>query len=245
MVDKDIIYGCLDSYLMRRFICGYTTKNYNNIFLDFLKFLMNEKDVKNFIEYINSKKSETNILPSDETLREKIILRPIYNDEKGKSKVFVNILLEIEHFIRNSKQENAVFSSDKLTIEHVMPQKWYEHWPIGSNQIAMEDFYSASYKVYGEQDENGLYHSIVKRNTLANTIGNLTILTDSLNPSLSNLSFDKKRSEILKQSTFKLNTYFHDVNDWNEIEIGKRGVYLSEIICQIWKYPEVESVKLN
>ncbi|MFZ4798677.1 MAG: HNH endonuclease family protein [Bacteroidia bacterium] len=66
------------------------------------------------------------------------------------------------------------------------------------------------------------------------TIGNLTILTGSLNPSVSNSSFDVKKQEIGLQSTVILNSYFQDKTLWDEEEIKKRSKFLYEQIKKIW-----------
>ena len=70
-----------------------------------------------------------------------------------------------------------------------------------------------------EEDKNGKYHRIENRNKMLHTFGNLTILTSSLNPSVSNSSFDIKKQEIGLQSTVLLNTYFQNKIVWNEEEI--------------------------
>src|SRR5690606_1554456 len=50
--NKDKIYSFLDSYITRRFLCGFTTKNYNNVFLEYLKFLNKNKDAEAFKELL-------------------------------------------------------------------------------------------------------------------------------------------------------------------------------------------------
>ena len=69
---------------------------------------------------------------------------------------------------------------------------------------------------------------------MLHTIGNLTILTSSLNPSVSNSSFDIKKQEIGLQSTVILNTYFQDKPIWDEDQIKKRSQYLYDQIKKIW-----------
>ena len=250
--DKDKIYNTLDSYIVRRFICGLTPKNYNKVFLDFLNFFIknksidkNEKgideDVLNitdgFIEYLETKDKDTNIWPNNHILKDKILNRPIYREEKGKSRALVNIFLEIEHSIRNSKQETIEITTDNLTIEHVMPQKWYEYWPLNGQSITENQFDIADQARYTENDVNGIYHLIDKRNSSLNTFGNLTVLTNSLNPSVSNDSYNNKRPEIIKQSTLILNSYFQNVLEWDEERIETRGEYLYNKFITIWSFP--------
>ncbi|HCY77647.1 MAG TPA: hypothetical protein DHV28_17180 [Ignavibacteriales bacterium] len=232
--NKSKIYQYLDSYITRRFLCGFTTKNYNNIFLDYLKFLNINKDAELFKQLLQSKTSETNLWPTDNILLEKLLERPIYREEKNKSRSIANILLEVEQSIRGTKQEKVKFLNNGLTIEHLLPQKWFEFWPLDEEFISEDDFNIAVHAVMTEEDKDGKYHRIDSRNKMLHTIGNLTILTSSLNPSVSNSSFDLKKKEIANQSTVLLNTYFLNKTVWNEDEIRIRGQHLYERIKQIW-----------
>ena len=232
--NKNEIYSCLDSYITRRFLCGFTTKNYNNVFLEYLKFLNKNKDAQAFKELLNSKTSETNLWPTDNILLEKLLERPLYREEKGKSRSISNILLEVEQSIRGSKQEQVKFLNSGLTIEHLLPQTWFEHWPLDGDAISEDDFKISVHAVMTETDKSGKFHKIENRNKMLHTIGNLTILTSSLNPSVSNSSFDLKKQEIGLQSTVILNTYFQDKSIWDEEQIQKRSQYLYDQIRKIW-----------
>jgi uncharacterized protein with ParB-like and HNH nuclease domain len=232
--NKNSIYQYLDSYITRRFLCGFTTKNYNNVFLEYLKFFSKDKDAGDFRELLKSKTSETNLWPSDNILLERLLERPLYREERNKTRSISNILLEVEKSIRGSKQEQVKFLNSGLTIEHLMPQNWHEHWPLDNQLISEDDFKVSVHAVMTEDDKDGKYHRIEKRNKILHTIGNLTILTTSLNPSVSNSSYDTKKSEIALQSTVLLNTYFHDKKTWDEEEIEKRTIYLYDQIKKIW-----------
>ena len=232
--NKDKIYQYLDSYITRRFLCGFTTKNYNNVFLEYLKFLNKDKDAEAFKELLQSKTSETNLWPTDTILLDKLLDRPLYREEKNKTRSISNILLEIEQSIRGSKQEKVKFLNSGLTIEHLLPQKWFEFWSLDDEYVTEEDFNVSIHAVMIEEDKNGKYHRIEYRNKMLHTIGNLTILTSSLNPDVSNSSFDIKKQKIALQSTVLLNTYFQNKTIWNEEEIINRSKYLYEQIKEIW-----------
>lgn len=234
--NKDKIYHYLDSYITRRFLCGFTTKNYNNVFLEYLKFLTKNKDAEAFKSLLQSKTSETNLWPTDNILLDKLLDRPLYREEKNKTKSISNILLEVEQSIRGSKQEKVKFLNNGLTIEHLLPQKWFEFWLLDGENITEDDFNISVHAVMTEDDKNGKYHRIENRNKTLHTIGNLTILTTSLNPSVSNASYVIKKQEIGLQSTVILNTYFQNKTVWNEEEIRNRGKYLYEQIRTIWPF---------
>lgn len=232
--DKEQIYSYLDSYITRRFLCGYTTKNYNNVFLEYLKHFSKNKSAQEFKLLLQSKAADTNLWPTDNILSEKLLERPIYRDERNKSRSISNIILEVEHFIRGNKQEVVKFVNSGLTIEHILPQTWFEYWQLDGETITEEDFKISVHAVMTEEDKNGKFHRIENRNRILHTIGNLTILTNSLNPSVSNSSFEIKKQEIGTQSTVLLNTYLQNKSTWNEEEIIVRSKYLYEQIKQIW-----------
>lgn len=234
--EKTGMFTTLDSYITRRFLCGYTTKNYNKVFLDFIKQLDTCKTSKQFTEYLKSKTGDTNLWPTDTILKEKLKDRPLYREEKNRTKSISNILLEIEKFSRGKKQEKVEFLNEGLTIEHVLPQKWYEYWPLEGSLIPQNEFEIAVHAVMTEEDPSGYYHKIENRNKKFHSLGNLTLLTTSLNPAVSNSAFDVKQKELAKQSTLLLNTYFIDFKDWDESAIEKRTELLTEDIIKIWKY---------
>lgn len=203
--------------------------------MDYLKFLTKNKDAEAFKELLQSKTSETNLWPTDNILLDKLLERPIYREEKNKSKSISNILLEVEQSIRGTKQEQVKFLNNGLTIEHLLPQTWFEFWPLNDEFISEEDFNISVHAVMTEEDKDGKFHKIENRNKMLHTIGNLTILTSSLNPSVSNSSFDIKKQEIANHSTVLLNTYFQSKTFWNEEEIRIRSKILYEEIKKIWK----------
>lgn len=234
--EKIGMYTALDSYITRRFLCGYTTKNYNKVFLDFIKHLDSCKTAAEFETYLKTKTGDTNLWPTDNLVREKLMVRPLYKEEKNRTKSISNILLEIEKFQRGKKQEKVEFVNEGLTIEHVLPQNWYEHWPLEGNLVPEDEFEKAVYAVMTEEESDGYYHKIDNRNKKLHCLGNLTLLTNSLNPSVSNSSYEVKRKELAKQSTLLLNTYFIDYDEWDEESIDARSKSLIDTIIKVWAY---------
>ena len=234
--DKRKLFKLLDSFITRRFVCGYTTKNYNNTFADFIKFLEKNKSFELFESYLKEKTADTNILPTNNYLKEKVKERPIYSDARGKSKAIINILLEVEMYNRGKKQESISFDDFNLTVEHILPQNWNDSWSMNGKKVSDEEFENAKYAVLAEEEADGIYHQIENRNRILNTFGNLTILTSSLNPSVSNGPFLDKKKEIVRQSTLVLNSYLQDYIAWDEESIEKRSDTIYQAISSIWKY---------
>jgi len=79
----------------------------------------------------------------------------------------------------------------------------------------------------------------VKRNRLLNTFGNLTLLTKPLNSQVSNGSFDDKRVALRDHSLLVINQEITKEEEWNEVQIEKRGRALFEVAKNEWPYPKV------
>ena len=105
-----------------------------------------------------------------------------------------------------------------LTIEHLMPKEWESHWP----RPALD----------GSPD---LKKSAELRGELIHRIGNLTLLTKKLNPSVSNGPWERKLDAILKHSALNLNRTLPRV--WDDDAIRARSEELLRIAITIWPRP--------
>jgi hypothetical protein len=130
------------------------------------------------------------------------------------------ILEALDEAMRGGKTEHVDYGS-KLTIEHLMPREWEKHWQTQ----AMAN------------DPVAVYQARQRRGALIHRVGNLTLVTRRLNPSLSNGPWDKKRREILKHSALNLNRVFEDFPEWNEEAIERRTAELYHMAQRIWKHP--------
>ena len=211
--------GDLESYLVRRFICGYTTKSYNRTFLNRLLAEMvreQKTDAATLREKLLSLQGDSQCWPDDETFARDWCHRRLY---QGRNTGKVRAVLEaLELSMRGSKQESLVLP-DGLTVEHVLPQQWQTHWPLA--------------EATPENQE--------RRGRLLHSIGNLTLVTQAFNSALSNEPFAVKRQEIVTTSLLMLNTHFqrYDDNDaWDEDEIVSRADSLFAYALKIWPLPK-------
>ena len=76
-----------------------------------------------------------------------------------------------------------------------------------------------------------------RRNALCHTLGNLTILTQALNSSVSNSAWEVKKPELRKSSLLPINQQLQDADSWNEEAIEARGEDLFERAARIWPGP--------
>lgn len=215
----DKIIDLIESFLMRRLICNLTPKNYNRLFLDLLKAI--EKDggvsASSVEAQLRKGTGESTRFPDNTEVMSALFEQPLYG-RLAQYKVRA-ILEALDAYAQSSKSESMPLPSG-LTIEHVMPQKWDTYWPLSQDGV----------------DPISEQKAIARRNMLVNTLGNLTLITGSLNPALSNSSWSMKRPELLKFTKLNLNQYFHspESNLWDEAAIRSRSEHLFSHVVRIW-----------
>lgn len=236
-VDENEKVGCLDillSFIVRRGVCGLTTKNYNKFFLTIIAHLdKNGWSRSNFETYLLTQKSETGRMPRDDEFKRHWCSSPIYGElPSGRVR---SILLELEMAKRSKFQETTAVSGH-LTVEHMMPSSWGENWlmPDGTTPTSDEKIQA----MYAMEDTETPVGRIVRRNRLKNTIGNLTILTQPLNSSVSNGPYEAKRKAISEQSLLVLNNEITKNESWSEVEIEARSEDLFATAKTVWLMPE-------
>ena len=200
----------LESYLVRRAICSLTYKNYNRVFAELLRHLARTGfQSENLSEFLLSREGETSVWPSDDDFRKAIETLPAYQKLKRSR---VRMLLEaIEAALHDGKTERIEILDD-LSVEHIMPQRWEENWPLrDASQEARES-----------------------REVLLHSFGNLTLVTEKLNPSMSNARWFEKRQALQQHSALALNRKLLDNETWDEEAIRQRNRQIAEIALQIW-----------
>ena len=81
-----------------------------------------------------------------------------------------------------------------LTIEHLMPQSWIESWPLADGSKGV----STTQELWDADDDDPLAIATKAAMPLCQTFGNLTILTQELNSSVSMKGL--KKPELLRHS---------------------------------------------
>jgi hypothetical protein len=206
----------IESFLVRRMVCQMTTKNYNRLFLDLLSFLRqrnsyNSGDIRLFL---TQQEGESTRWPTDAEFQSAWLAMPAYRVLVRRR---VRMLLEALNLALHNEKTETLRIAKTLTVEHILPQSWDSHW-----QLADED---------NEKEARS------RRNALIHTIGNLTLLTNVLNPSISNGPWSKKRAAILKHSALNLNRSLEEYDLWDEDAILQRGRALFKIAKKIWPRP--------
>lgn len=212
--------GVLESYVVRRAICKLTQAAYNRIFPAVLKSLAGTaaSSAETIRQHLASLTGATQRWPDDDEFGQAWMSGSTYKTLKTARTRMV--LESVELGLRNKfHHETDQLATVPLHVEHVLPVAWREHWSSPG-------------------DENA---ELVRDQRLHN-IGNLTLLTESLNPALSNSAFTTKRPEITK-SLLALNSYFQGTPwmlptaVWDEAAIQGRADVLFQVARVIWSSP--------
>ena len=207
----------LESFLVRRMVGRMTTKDYNRLFLDLLKRLVErgERGIHDTMRnYLFDQTADSRLWPTDADFTASLTSLPVYRLlTRGRLRM---VLEAIEDSYRTPKSEAEHVIRGKLTIEHILPQTWTKHWPLPEGVDAVQ--------------------ATLDRDRLLHSIGNLSLVTKRLNPGLSNNPWNLKRPELDKHTVLLMNKRLLDgyPNKWSESEIGDRGRELAEIAIEIW-----------
>lgn len=208
----------LESYILRRDICGLTTKNYNKGFVGIIDRLrrMQTSIVETLKEHLSNRKSDIDRWPDDEEFKRAWLTRDQYRNARQPRLRY--ILEAIEQEKRTKLNEEIVIKSD-LTIEHIMPQSWRQNWPVDA------------------ESEVDVQEKELTREMCINKLGNLTLLTHPLNVTVSNGPFSVKLPALKAQSSLALNRELSEDEIWSEATIQQRGQNLFCFAATRWEAP--------
>jgi len=210
--------AALESYLVRRMVCGEQTRGYGKVALDLVAALQGNRDQARYQAILDV--LEASGWPDDERFVHFWTKSRFYGWFRRARVLTLLQAIEIGLQKKALKSERLSVDVDGLTIEHVMPQSWQANWPLPEGTEPMA------------------------RDALVQNIGNLTLVTDKLNPALSNAAWsggvNSKRLQLDEHSKLELNkkllAYAED--DWTDAKITERARFLFEIAREIWPSSE-------
>lgn len=238
----NVVSTAIESFLLRRVVCGLSTKNYNQIFLGIVRSLEKERDnrkrelsVNMIIDYLSGSSGSASKWPSDEDFRNSWLTRDLYNGLDNRKLVW--ILMRLNETYLNNMSESIIINGP-LTIEHILPQKWLEKWPLQGGLKGM-DLNELTNSADGDQRAE----LTRLRNAKLQTMGNLTLLTQPLNASQSNDSWEFKKPKMLESSLLPINQQLYSYDVWDETQIQQRGETLYKKAKMIW--PAADRIKIE
>ena len=212
--ERNAIFKSLESYLMRRYICQSSNKNYNRLFSETLigNKVLNASDLEEHFNSFRGGKQSTMALPSDAEVKEAFKTSKLYNRQASC------ILYLLESAIRDSGiMVTNLKPFEGYTLEHLMPKKWRNKWDYPDEVTADE------------------------RDKILLTLGNLAIIPQPLNSSIRDSNWTTKLDGKNAKTGLKVNaagliTMQNALTkySWNEDTIFERAEELSELALTIW-----------
>jgi hypothetical protein len=218
--EVQVVLEDLESFLVRRMVCGLTTKAYNTLVRSLIQNMRgSQQSLANAIrEFLLSQEAESTRWPTDDEFRTAWLNRPVYDLlSQGR----VRVVLEALELASYTGKSEKVRIETKLTIEHIMPRQWHEYWPL-PNDIPAEE-------------------AKLRRNQLIHTFGNLTLVTGKLNPSMSNSAWDTKKKALSEHGALSLNRKLCILDSWDEKAIEHRAAGLFDLAKAIWPRPVTQT----
>lgn len=152
--------------------------------------------------------------PGDDELRLTLATEAAYTRfPRGRMRMFLEAI-EDEY---RSETGQPQLERKGYPIEHLLPRSWRETWPVATTEEAEE------------------------RQARVHRLGNLTLLTKSLNSKVSNGPWVAKRAALRDHNTITLTGRVlkrTDEDVWNEELIDQRTSDLTEAILRVWPVPE-------
>ena len=214
-LERNAIFSTIESYIVRRSICKASNKNYSDLFTEGLigkQILTNEA----LCHYLKSKKPDTTLhMPYDSEVSKALITNSI-NQNAAKC-----ILYLIEANLREANDSQTILMEySAYSLEHLMPQNWKKTWAIPEDLDELEKM----------EFEN-------TRNKALKCLGNLALITQGLNSSISNSAWNTKLEKGLKDKARDLQTMIDVINKstWDESSIESRSEHLADCANLIWE----------
>lgn len=209
----DAVVGVLESWMVRRQLMRLTSADLGRIVAEIIK-VYRSTDPSALVEAISTHLSRLNVAssywPGDVEVRTHLATEQAYRRYPRRR---MRLYLEaIEDNLRARHGYQSV-ARVEYPIEHVMPQKWATHWPV----VGLEAELARSEHVH--------------------RLGNLTLLTTSLNSAVSNGPWDGKRKRLIDDDAMLLNRYLRDTETWDEAAIEARGEVLIDLLLAVWPVP--------
>lgn len=213
------IIAILNSYLMRRSLCGMDTSDITRYFPTLLKETLADcsGDYTGIVDIfkknlVNRNKGNSLEMPDNNRLRDRIQNANMYNLRKW-----------LVVFFRKLESENnpAPVDFSKLSIEHLMPQS------------ATQDWYGALNTDKETYDEN------------IHRLGNLTLAARSDNNKMSNKVWVYKNKVLASTNHLKINQEILQKEHWTLTEIEDRTQQLIAEIARLYPYYEAKDASVT
>lgn len=238
--EKAEMYTDLVSFLVRRAVCGLTSKNYNNVFQGLLKQLyaagIGPVALRTLLQ---SSSGEVSRWPDDAEFRNACLTASLYPGRLDSARM-KNMLAELERGLRAASHPEEAFVGglDSLDVDHILPQSWYAYWPLSDGSSATwEEVSEVALFSRSGLPLNERQQLVAQREASCRNLGNLTLLNLSVNRKAQNFGFTEKRDLLIANTNLRLNIPLISRTNWDEASIAERGRLLTEVALTLWPGP--------
>ena len=224
-------YKVLESYMIRRLICGLDTRGYGPMGRQLLIQVKDRGKVGTdqiIVTHLAAQRSDRERWPTDSDVAHALVNRSLLGPASAARTRMILEAIEID-FRQSLWRENpADLAKQSLSVEHIMPRQWRTpDWPPPNPDL-------------GDSTEN----AEAVRTRLVHSIGNLTLVPRRYNSKLSNANWTRKRELYAEEpSDFALNKNLlrpaqaATPRVWDEEQIRKRSERLAKRVIKIWPRP--------
>ncbi|MGI9347696.1 MAG: DUF262 domain-containing protein [Gammaproteobacteria bacterium] len=214
--EKQRMLKLLESYVIRRGVCGLSPSHYNKYAAHICGALGDDPNYEALRKVLASAARDSTVFPDNKRVEEGCISKKFYG-----SAFQWYVFGKIEASLHSTRVERVIVEEGSLTIDHILPQGWGNN-PTWTNIVL------------GPNHRQG---DALAVDPYLDTIGNLTLMSDGNNSVKSNHPFDEVKG-LLAVSELKLNRELAEEDVWNVEKITARSKYLAGKICEIWPYLE-------
>lgn len=213
------VVAAVESWVMRRLLMRLSLSSLGRNVADLIRVHRSVEPASlasSVEDYLSRLKVVSTYWPGDIELRNTLRAEAAYlRYSRGRLRMF----LEAAEDRLRAPHGSGQMPRRGYPIEHLLPQKWQTNWPV-----------------------DGLAEEI-RRAEHVHRIGNLTLITESLNSSVSNsawLGVKGKRAKLRKYDVLLLNREILDMSaeGWDEALIDRRSDHLVDALIATWPVPE-------
>ena len=226
------VISAVESWILRRRLLRLQSGDLGRISADLIAVARgsNDSEVASLVEgFLASQQYASSYWPGDEEVRSTLVDEQFYRRfSQPMQRMYLQAAEDwYRGFTGTQPSKTGVrVHRDKQQVEHLLPRSWSTHWPV-ENIAARAD-----------RDEH------------VSRLGNLTLLTGSLNASVSNgawLGNGGKRAALHRHDVFLLNRQIYDRSEggWDEDLIDARTNELIDAFIATWPVPDGHEGKVS
>ena len=210
------VIAATESWVIRRQLLRLNSGDLGRVVADLIRthrYSPSDELARRVRTHLTRLASASTYWPGDEEIRAGLLTENAYRRfPRGRLRM---MLEAVEDSLRTAYKYPPV-PRRGYPIEHVLPQNWVQHWPVEDLEAQLD------------------------RGAHVHRLGNLTLLTESLNGSVSNGPWDLKRDKVAKYDVFLMNRHFHNpaTETWDEDQIDARTHTMIDALLATWPVPE-------